>query len=509
MNLDDETMVALRPHYRRRGRDVFFLVAKRPVLTLAEDELALFDAIDGKRTVAELCASNSERLASLRRWHQENLIDLVAPLAAVPPHPRLVVIEPHLDDAVLSVGGRLLNRRGKQRTTILTVTRWSNFTSYWFKGRFPFDMQTVTELRLSECSLAARLVGAEMEVMDEREANLRSVPAEQWSEASIKRLYDAYWRGHFHAIPFDAEVEAWSERIAERVAQLEPDELWIPMGLGEHVDHRLTRDACLRMIARDPERFRKIEIQLYEDLPYATEFPNHAGQLTEALGRAGTRIEAGSEDVTEVFEQKLRAIGAFASQAKAEVMEPKIREAAEAAGGAGRLAERFHTLREIGKTAPPPTALSAQQRPFDKLRPHIDPFLAQRESIQRLAIFAAAPFSQFSEEMSSLLELFPAATIAVFVLAEHIWQTESFKHARVEVTAVPHRVASWAYVVSRELAQPNSAAIAVRYPRWSLKHKIFNQLMGTWLMRRPRLLTRGLIDVLALFRERLATQPSR
>ena len=115
MNLDDETMVALRPHYRRRGRDVFFLVAKKPALSLEVPELALFDAIDGTRTVAQLCANDSERLASLRRWHQAGLIDLVPPLPPVPRHPHVVVVEPHLDDAVLSTGGRLLNRRGIPR----------------------------------------------------------------------------------------------------------------------------------------------------------------------------------------------------------------------------------------------------------------------------------------------------------------------------------------------------------------------------------------------------------
>ena len=503
MSLDDDVAVALRPHYRRRGRELFFLVAKKPRLALDDSELALFDAIDGSRTVGELCANDSDRLASLRRWHQAEIIDLIAPRPPGPDRPHLVVVEPHLDDAVLSAGGRLLNRRGKQRTTILTITRWSNFTSYWFKGRFPFDMNTVTELRLAECRQAARLVGADMVVMNEREANLRSVPAEAWSEASIKRLFDAYWRGHFHSIPFDDEVEAWSVRIAERIAELDPDELWIPLGLGEHIDHRLARDACLRMIARDRQRFAGMKIELYEDLPYATEFPHHAAQIREALARVGTRIEPKTEPIADVFEEKLRAVGVFASQSKLDHMAPKIREAAEQAGARGHLAERSHALVELGSTAPPPTALSAQQRPFEKLRPHIGPFLERRASIRRLAVFAAAPFARFPEEMDALLEIFPYATVVVFVLAEHLWQTEGFRHARVEVRAVPHRLASWAAVVSRELAQPDSAAIAVRYPRWSLRHKILNQLMGTWILRRPRLLTRALIDVVALFRERL------
>jgi hypothetical protein len=45
------------------------------------------------------------------------------------------------------------------------------------------------------------------------------------------------------------EVAALAEELTQCVTMLEPDELWIPMGLGHHVDHRLTRSACLRMLA--------------------------------------------------------------------------------------------------------------------------------------------------------------------------------------------------------------------------------------------------------------------
>jgi hypothetical protein len=65
----------------------------------------------------------------LLRWREAAILELIHPIAS-PAGPHLVVIEPHMDDAVLSVGRRLVHRRGRCRITILSVVKWSTFTSY-------------------------------------------------------------------------------------------------------------------------------------------------------------------------------------------------------------------------------------------------------------------------------------------------------------------------------------------------------------------------------------------
>ena len=52
-----------------------------------------------------------------------------------------MVIEPHMDDAALGVGGLLLHRRGRCRITILSVVTWSNFTAY-----LKLDLANVLEI---------------------------------------------------------------------------------------------------------------------------------------------------------------------------------------------------------------------------------------------------------------------------------------------------------------------------------------------------------------------------
>ncbi len=44
----------VRPHIRRRDRKLFFLIANRPLLELAREEVPLYESIDGRKSVSEL-----------------------------------------------------------------------------------------------------------------------------------------------------------------------------------------------------------------------------------------------------------------------------------------------------------------------------------------------------------------------------------------------------------------------------------------------------------------------
>jgi len=174
--LAPEAVVQRRPHYRREGAEVRFLISRRPTLTLADDEMALFDAVAAPTAVASL---PPRALAALAAWHEAEVIDVIPPLA--PQGRPLVAIEPHMDDVVLSAGGRLLLHRGKRPVVLLSVTRDSNVSGSWSLQREFFDDAAVTALRVAESDRVVELAGGgEHRSLGIPDAPLRFRPAHEW-----------------------------------------------------------------------------------------------------------------------------------------------------------------------------------------------------------------------------------------------------------------------------------------------------------------------------------------
>lgn len=319
----------------------------------------------------------------------------------------LVVLEPHADDAALSAGAHIAQRSGRDRVTIVTVAPRSTFTRDWYAGVQRLDAATVTALRSAESRRAAHLLGADHQAMDEEEATLRFAPGPDWLAyfPRVSRAFSAF----FGSLPFAADVDRWAASIGARLDALRPDALWIPLGVGEHVDHRLVRDAALRAA-----RGRDLELALYEDLPYAHHHPDHAARVVAALERAGARIERTVEP--RGLETKLRAVAAYASQAEPGALGALVEARARAAGG-----EVLFELQARG--AEPDLVASALAA--DRLRAiesEVRTLLAQASTVQHLQIRARAPFARWSDERTVLATTFPRATIEVWVQPEEAWQ---------------------------------------------------------------------------------------
>src|SRR5262245_24825393 len=110
---------------------------------------------------------------------------------------RILVIEPHHDDAVLSAGGQLLQRRGIDRLEILTIFERSMHTGDWDVGRPTFDVDGTTRRRVEESRDVALHLGAEWRGLGMMEASLRFRPAADWASTPFDKTYDAmkvWWR---------------------------------------------------------------------------------------------------------------------------------------------------------------------------------------------------------------------------------------------------------------------------------------------------------------------------
>jgi LmbE family N-acetylglucosaminyl deacetylase len=505
--MDPAAVVRRRPHYRRAGGEVFFLLSRHPALALTAAEAALFDAIDGGATVAELTARHPGAAAALERWQAAEVVELVSPVAPpspptppTPPRapgPPLVVIEPHMDDAALSAGGRLLRRRGLQPIVLLAATRQSNVSCYWSLGRDFFAPGPVTALRIAESELAAELAGASFRSLDRADAPLRFQPAERWCPESFPRLHDAL-APYLAFPPQPGEVRRLAAALTEAILPLAPAELWMPLGAGGHIDHRLTRDACLLMIAEHWDRFAACSVLLYEDHPYSGYFPGQAARIVRAFAAHGVRLEPESEDVTEVFGAKLRLVSVYGSQFKGRAMEPALRQRAEEAGGGeGRLAERGFRL--AGRPVPvAESALAPDARELRRLRQELGRWLARRERTAAVTVVCGAAVGRFAESARALLAAFPGAAVRVLIGNEQLWETAAFRHPRLEVRGV--RGGGWPAALLGEARRIGTPTIVVRFPPWPLGDRWREQILKTPLPRRWRALHRLLAALLPLRR---------
>ncbi len=425
------------------------MISRRPLLELSPEEVALYDSIDGRKTVAELELAHPGAGERLLRWREASILELFAPLAS-PARPHLVVIEPHMDDAALSVGGRLLNRRGRFRITILSVVKWSNFTSYLLSTRNSLSVAEVTTLRERESALAARLLGAEHVCLDWYDAPIRLLPAERWSTAT-QEAFKLDPGAFVHLFPNQQDVTLLAEKLKQALTGLSPDELWIPMGLGDHVDHRTTRSACLRMLAESPEMFSKVPVEMYEEIPYERAVAQ-AAQIRSALASSGARLFRGVEDITGSFHEKLRAVSIYASQFKLSYMEGRLREVAQREGGApGKLGEAYHCI-EGRLRLPPESRLARNFAGLAALQTEI-PLPANTTACRRLILIAlpSGHLGKWKANSESLAAAFPNADLRVYVAQSVVWEVEEGGNERWKLCFVRDGWRGLAAIILREL----------------------------------------------------------
>ena len=150
-----------------------------------------------------------------------------------------------------------------------------------------------------------------------------------FAEASVVflDLPDAVFRGY----EGDAELlgkprvddTAPFDLLRQEIARLEPQKVYVPLGVGGHVDHQLCRDAGLALLSEGrrwvmPGTEYTGKLVFYEDFPYA--HWNEFGRLEEL----GPDVFAGLPDSVSLFptyadigdqlERKIRGIALYESQ---------------------------------------------------------------------------------------------------------------------------------------------------------------------------------------------------
>ena len=204
-------------------------------------------------------------------------------------HARLLVVSPHLDDAVLSCGLLLTANPSAIVCTVFTAPPRENMSTDWDRQAGFNDAFEAMSARRQEDTEALQMLHAQPIHLPFRDAQYRDTPA----------------------------PEALTEALRHTLLAHTPDKVLIPLGLF-HSDHTLVSDACLPLIAE----MRGTVFHTYEDVPYRKmeqavqerieELRNRGYVLTPAEDLPATTRESASHE-----QMKREAIAAYASQLRA------------------------------------------------------------------------------------------------------------------------------------------------------------------------------------------------
>lgn len=211
------------------------------------------------------------------------------------------------------------NTQARQFWQRAAWTRSANITNEAHDGR-PLPDDIPTQGTLARYDFSALDGAAMRKVEDERYA--------YFAEAAIVDLDlpDAVHRGYdgeeaLLGRPFPDD-EPPTEILRREILRLEPQQVYVPLAIGGHVDHRLCRDAALALLS-DPEGWVMPNpsligrVSFYEDFPYAwwSGFSGPASLTRREIDLpASLVLEARYADISDQLERKIAGLKVYASQ---------------------------------------------------------------------------------------------------------------------------------------------------------------------------------------------------
>jgi LmbE family N-acetylglucosaminyl deacetylase len=219
------------------------------------------------------------------------------PIELISPADRALFLSPHFDDVALSCGGTAAEAAAGGQVVVATIFAGQppgelNAFARWQHDRWGTHDGAV-DRRRDEDAAAMRALGASAIWLDFPDAIYR----DSWY------LNDETLFGPIN--PGDAATSSSiRESITRLLATHQPEVVYAPLGVGGHVDHRMTRDAAIA------GHRVGVELLLYEDFPYCV--------TSDAVDRWRSelplRLVPCLVDVTASLDARIRAIEAYPSQ---------------------------------------------------------------------------------------------------------------------------------------------------------------------------------------------------
>jgi LmbE family N-acetylglucosaminyl deacetylase len=467
--LSGDDLVLRRPQFVRKGTALFFLESRRPFSTLAVSDCAVWDALEGGASVAALRARfGAEVEDGIRRLLGAAVCDVASPPAKG--RRRVVVIEPHIDDAALSVGGTIWQLRDRCEFTVVTIASRSNFTSYFELDRSYFEVERVSALRKAEGDLFARLTGGQHLALGHNEATLR-YRDDDWTLE--------WFRRHRHSVSAfiarrsgEAELRRWTDAVRAALRDIRSDELWMPLGVGAHTDHELARNACLRALLEEPALAEGRELRFYQEVPYGAHDPGYTPRLVRTLEQAGASLAAEPVRIDGAFEAKLRLLTVFGSQFKLEALRPGIEECARlASGGVGR-SELLWRVERLPRIVDP-LSLYVDAPVIEKVAASLSRWSRRHRHAARMRVLLLVPPGRWAEDLEVLLREFPDAALEVFASDGSAAEVADHPSPRVKLRQVVADPRAWALLsVQLAVSPPVPTVFAAGLKRLALAHRL-------------------------------------
>ena len=441
-SIDNRYQIFRRPHFNLVGDCLFFMASTRPFRCLSALEVEIWQELAYTPTVTDLVNRHSEdAILIIETFLKEEICERVERWDAKGRR-RVIVVEPHADDAALSVGGTLWKRRAECYFIVATVASRSNFTSYYTLGRDYFNVDQVMTVRNDESKLFAAMIGGEHVELGMTDAVLRYDDS-NWTLDFFKR----------HRIPISISTSRdptsverlrWTATISKFLAETPSEEIWMPLG-SPHTDHALTLNSCIDAILLAPEKFKDRVIRIYQDVPYAARFPEFTPNMLSALRQAGFQLVLDEASIGAVFEQKLRLISLYASQFKLKALRADIEGSAAGSGPTTDAVERFWTIERM-----PTIPLSNVITPTSTGRLNnsevaVDWIIRNKQS-QKIRILLLVPSGQWRSDLALLCEAFPGAHFDLYVGPEAEAEVACVTSERVTVKSVKKGSKAWVAV---------------------------------------------------------------
>lgn len=160
--------------------------------------------------------------------------------------PKRLIISPHCDDAALSLGGLILKKRGFEILDVFSTCAWSVLPQLTEAGE-------ITRINNNEERLVGSKMSSKLQLMGLPEALLRGYPS---------------WNSQFDREKDRKIMKIVVEIIVNKLERY--TEVYLPLGVGKHVDHLLVFKAVLKV--KRENLHREINYYLFEDLPYAIHY---------------------------------------------------------------------------------------------------------------------------------------------------------------------------------------------------------------------------------------------
>jgi LmbE family N-acetylglucosaminyl deacetylase len=249
---------------------------------------------------------------------------------------RAIFLSPHFDDAALSCGG-LIRRQVLSGTPVLVVTVFAGEPQHVELSAYATQMHNrwgnashPTTVRREEDRRAMDQLGAEYLHLAYADAIYR-VSDDSFLYSSDQEVFGPIHPSEATLVPL----------LAETVVGLHASQdvtVYVPLAVGNHVDHQFVRDSLLSLQARFSQ------IVFYEDYPYV----DKPGALTDALTTLGTQEWESELQLLdeECLKAKIAAIAAYQSQMATlfetdKTMALRVREYSRAVSPDQGFAERY------------------------------------------------------------------------------------------------------------------------------------------------------------------------